>query len=395
LAKERIGILGGAFDPIHQGHIQLALSVVDAIRLDQMLIMPGGNPAYKSCLTLPEDRWKMTVAACAQDGRLIPSRLEMDHKGAVYTIDTLLALKKAHPRAELYYVMGADALMKLRNWRRAEEVYPLCIFLVCSRSDLVDSKSLKEEKKILKNLGARIRLIDVEPVPVSSTRIREALSLGLPTPELNPAVQEFCACKGLYGAPGQLERADLWLDRLFQTLNPHRFAHTLSVSWLAGRLAEKHGLSVVRARQAGLLHDCAKCYPLKEMQRIARENHLTEDPAFLSSGALLHSLVGAWVAEHLYGMEDREVLDAIAFHNTGHAGMSRLAMCVCLSDSIEPLREDYPLLSEIRQLSEVSLEKALLLSLESTADHVESRGKYLHPRTRDTIAWLKSLPECT
>ena len=70
--------------------------------------------------------------------------------------------------------------------------------------------------------------------------------------------------------------------------------------------------------------------------------------------------------------------------------MSRLAVCVCLSDSIEPLRKSYPRLEEIRRLSEVSLEKALLLSLESTAEYVLSRGKYLHPRTRETIAWLRN-----
>ena len=78
MAKTRIGILGGTFDPIHQGHIQMALRVLEAVHLDQMLIMPSGNPPYKSCSTQPEDRWKMVVAACSRDARLIPSRLEMD-----------------------------------------------------------------------------------------------------------------------------------------------------------------------------------------------------------------------------------------------------------------------------------------------------------------------------
>ena len=106
----------------------------------------------------------------------------------------------------------------------------------------------------------------------------------------------------------------------------------------------------------------------------------------------MHSLVGAWVARNEYGMADPEVLDAIAYHNTGHPGMSRLAMCVCLADSIEPTRESYPQLEQIRALSELSLERALLMSLESTAAFVRSRGKYLHPRTQETIAWLKTLP---
>ena len=89
---------------------------------------------------------------------------------------------------------------------------------------------------------------------------------------------------------------------------------------------------------------------------------------------------------------DPAVLEAIAYHNTGHAGMSRLAMCVCLADFMEPNRESYPLLEEVRRLAEHSLEQALLLSLEGTAEYVCSRGKYLHPRTQETIAWLKTLP---
>lgn len=90
-------------------------------------------------------------------------------------------------------------------------------------------------------------------------------------------------------------------------------------------------------------------------------------------------------------MTDPDVLEAISYHNTGYPGMTRLDMCVCLSDSIEPLREPYPLLEEVRALAESSLERALLLSLERTADYVLSRGRYLHPRTRDTIAWLKTI----
>jgi HD superfamily phosphohydrolase YqeK len=74
------------------------------------------------------------------------------------------------------------------------------------------------------------------------------------------------------------------------------------------------------------------------------------------------------------------------------AGMSRLAMCVCLSDSIEPLRQSYPLLDQVRDLSMISLERSLLLSLEGTAKYVKARGKYLHPRTLNTIGWLKQLP---
>ena len=209
---------------------------------------------------------------------------------------------------------------------------------------------------------------------------------------LPPSVREYCDLKGLYGAVPRLSLAGAWIDQLFEELNPHRFAHSLSVALTSAQLALRFGLDAVRAEAAGLLHDCAKCYSLSEMQKIARKHDLTEDREFLESASLLHSVVGAWTARKKYGMKDPEVLEAIRYHNTGCAGMSPLAMCVCLADFIEPNREPFPGLDDVRNLSSVSLERALLLSLELVAQHVRSGGRSLHSRTLGAIDWLRSLP---
>lgn len=186
-------------------------------------------------------------------------------------------------------------------------------------------------------------------------------------------------------------RIDLWTTQLSATLKPGRFEHSLSVARTAVHLAEVHGLDVLRAEQAGLLHDCAKSLPLEEMRQIAVEHALTTDETILSSRGLLHAIVGVWIAEKDYGMTDSAVLEAIRYHTTGSPGMSRLSMCVCLADSIEPLRDQYPFLDEVRRLSEISLERALLLSLERTSEYVRSKNWVLHPQTQETIRWLKSL----
>ena len=209
-------------------------------------------------------------------------------------------------------------------------------------------------------------------------------------PGLCPSVEEYCALAGLYGRSAYLQGASPWVCRLFDALNPHRFAHTLSVARTSVELALRFGVNPVKAEEAGLLHDCAKCYSLTDMQKVVRRHKMTDDPEFLSSPALLHSLAGACVARDVYGVQDQEILDAIAYHNTGHAGMSPLAMCVCLADFIEPNRDPFPLLEDVRRLSGTSLDQALLLSLEGVAAHVSSKGKKLHPRTLDTIAWLRS-----
>ncbi len=392
MAKERIGILGGTFDPIHQGHIQMALSALDTCHLDRVLVIPTGVSSYKSSIAPAEDRWKMIVMACTQDTRLIPSRLEMDRAGTGYTVDTLLTLRRQYPKAEFFFILGTDGLLKLHKWHRADEVFSLCTFLICPRTVDASLTVFREAKEKLTARGARIMIIRMNPVTVSSTGIREGLASGEATPLLYSPVREYCAVRGLYGQKPRLDQAEDWLSRLFRALNPRRFTHSVSVAHTAYRLARIHGINLRQAEEGGLLHDCAKCLPLREMQRIAVQHSLTNDAYILESSALMHSLVGAWVARNDYGMADPEVLDAIAYHNTGHPGMSRLAMCVCLADFIEPTRGSYPLLENVRILSELSLERALLMSLEGTADFVRSRGKYLHPRTQETIAWLKTLP---
>ena len=391
MAKQRIGILGGTFDPIHCGHISMGQSVLDAGCADRLLVLPSGNPPHKTCIAPAEDRWKMTVAACACNDRLVPSRLELDRSGRIYTIDTLTALRREYPKAELCYIIGADTLLQLRSWNHFEEVIRLCSFLVCPRPDGSEPADYAAELERLTSSGGRFLPVRMKPVSVSSTSVRSALPSGHLPEGLPLPVFEYCRCKGLYGCPGKMNRIDSWIDQLFKALKPSRFAHSLSVAYTSKRLAEIHGADPLRAEQAGLLHDCAKYISLDEMRRIAAKHNLTDDPGMLESTALLHSIVGAWVAQDQYGMQDPEVLDAIRYHNTGFPGMSLLSMCVCLADSIEPLRKSYPLLDQVRALSEQSLERALLLSLEGTAEYVKSRGKFLHPRTRETIRWLRRL----
>lgn len=171
-----------------------------------------------------------------------------------------------------------------------------------------------------------------------------------------------------------------------------RFSHTLAVAYTARQLARLHSVDMDKAELAAVLHDCAKCLPLKEMRRICEENHLTDDPAVLESGALMHSIAGAHLARTEYGITDPEILNAIARHTTGCPGMTDLDMVVYLSDKIEPTRESYPTLDKVRLLAHVSLTRAMLCSMEGTTAHVAKGGKPVHPQTAATIAWLKDQP---
>lgn len=393
MAKERIGIMGGSFDPIHQGHIRMAQHALESQQLDRVLMLPSGNPPHKPDITPAEHRWRMVCAACAGIPGLIPCREELDRTGVIYTVDTLSRLQEKYPKAELFYLIGADMLMRLHRWYRLAEVLQMCTFIVFPRTSAYTPQQLNEERKKLAAQGARILLMDMEVLDVSSTDARQAIQEGGSTPQLPIAVRQYAQAAGLYGAELRIPQGPQWLEMLFQDLTVKRFAHTLAVADTARRLALLHGLDPLKAEIAGLLHDCAKCLPLEEMQRIARENHLTEDESILESGALLHSVVGAYLARTKYGCEDEEVIQAILSHTTGKAGMTRLDMAVWLADTIEPTRAPYPLLDKTRMLAGLSLEKAMITSLEGTLQHVRKKGDAVHPATLETLDYLKSLPQ--
>lgn len=391
MARERIGIMGGTFDPIHQGHIRMAQCALDSLPLDRVLMLPSGNPPHKSGVTDAEDRYRMVCAACAGLPGLFPCREEIDREGVIYTVDTLSILHEKYPKAELYYIIGADTLMELHKWRRYEKVLTLCTFLVCPRSWHYTAQELNAERLHLEDMGGRFVLVDMDVVDVSSTEVRQAVRDGEATPLLPVQVRQYAASAGLYGAPVRIAEARDWLDRLWEALTAKRFSHTLCVAETARRLAILHGADADKAEAAGLLHDCAKCLPLKEMQKIAKKHRLTADKAILDSGALLHSVVGAHLAGAEYGVTDEEILSAIRCHTTGKVGMTKLDMCVWLADTIEPTRAPYPLLDQVRALAEASLEKAMLASLEGTLQHVSKKGDAVHPATRETIDWLRML----
>ena len=393
VSKERIGILGGTFHPIHQGHLGMALAAMDTASLDRVLMLPDSVPPHKTNIAPAEDRWRMLVAATAGIKGLEPCRLELDREGTTYTYDTLVHLHEAFPKADLYYIIGADTLMQLHSWHRSEEVLGLCTFLVCPRACETPAAEMGAERKRLTALGGRFLSVNMDPINVSSTELRSALAEDRPTPLLPVTVREYCSLLGLCGAQARIPEAAAWMPRLFADLNARRYAHTLGVAHSARALARNHGVDQRKAEIAALLHDCAKCLPLKEMQRIATENQLTRDPSVLSSGALLHAVAGAWMAEHVYGVSDPEILHAIAVHTTGAPVMSKLDMVVCLADKIEPGRETYPLLAKVRMMAPLSLERALTATLEGTVSYVEKGGKALHPETLQTLEWLRKNTE--
>ena len=390
MKPERIGLMGGSFNPIHLTHVAVARMAMEEAALDKVLFLPTGNPPHKREGLAPADaRLAMVRLALVTEAGFFPSDIEMYRSGTVYTVDTLLLLREQMPQAEFYYIIGEDTLYDLVNWREPERVFSMCHFLVCPRPDAGGAASPHDVKEELKRRGARFAFLGSAAGNASSTMLRSRLMVGEEPEGIHPAVMEYIRAMGLYGVRASPPGFAVHMDRLMASMSIKRFAHTLCVACAARRLAVLHGEDAEKAALAGLLHDCAKGMDLIAMQAYAREHGMKVDDAIFATGALLHAAVGAHMARYTYGVSDEQVLSAIACHTLGDVPMTRLEMIVYLADKTEPDREDYPGLYEIRRLSETDLHGAVLLSLEKTAGYVKERGKALHPATIRTMNWLK------
>ena len=170
------------------------------------------------------------------------------------------------------------------------------------------------------------------------------------------------------------------IEDLRSVQKPRRFQHILNVSDAAKQLAKKYGADEESAYLAGLLHDLAKPYYAATMLKKAEAYQLTIDPIYRSDPQLLHGLVGARVSQEQYGIEDRDILNAIAYHTTGRAGMSRLEKIVYLADYIEVSR-DFPGVDALRKAAFKDLDAAVLLAFEQTIIFLIDRHKMIHTNT--------------
>lgn len=170
-------------------------------------------------------------------------------------------------------------------------------------------------------------------------------------------------------------------EELAKRLKPSRYEHSLGVAKAAVRLAERFGVDRDKALVSGLLHDCAREFPQEQLIEEASRRGIDVSPIEQVIPFMLHAPVGASRATELYGITDREVLEAIARHTVGGKGMSDLDKIIYYADMIEENR-NYPGVDELRQLAETaSLDEMLLAGFDQTLAFVLSKHGLMHPDT--------------
>ncbi len=384
---KKMGLFGGSFDPIHSGHMAMATRLADALGLDGVVLMPTYIPPHKIKETMApaEDRLAMCALAVAEDPRLTVSRLEIDREGASFTVDTLLALQQQQPDTQWYLFTGADMFCTLRTWYRFEEIAGLAVLCTVPRGD-IDAAHLQEYAAELEQLGARCHVEQQPVMPVSSTELRRRVVAGEAlTGLVSPAVEAYIAEKGLYrGDAGMTSRSrnDQFRDIIRARLSDYRYRHSLCVADESARLAQKYGADTATMYTAGLLHDILKDTPANAQLQILQDFGILLDGVAKVVPKLWHAVSGAAFIEHILGVKEPAILQAVRYHTTGRAGMSLEEKILFVADFTSADR-DYPDVGEMRRLADVSLEEAMVYGIDFTIRDLLAGGQPVHP---DTLA---------
>jgi len=201
---DRLGILGGTFNPIHNGHLLMARAAAAAFGLERVLVVPSALPPHKELAggVSAEDRLAMVRLATAGDPLLEVDTIELDRGGVSYAIDTVRHLAARHPGRERVFIIGADSLLELHRWKEVAAFLDLCRVVTVSRPGVLD-RPLREEDLNFPVAVARRLLRDVvtgEMCDASSSEIRARIAKGLPIGYLVPEpVERYIRDHALYG----------------------------------------------------------------------------------------------------------------------------------------------------------------------------------------------------
>ncbi|MGN0401088.1 MAG: nicotinate-nucleotide adenylyltransferase [Acetatifactor sp.] len=197
----KVGILGGTFNPIHTGHLLLAEWAMDTLGLDEVWLLPSGVSYMKNGEdVLPsEERLHMTELAVSGNKRFRCLNTEAHRPGNSYTFETLEELKGANPGTEFFFITGSDCLFGIEAWREPERIFAACTLVVADRGFVTEEEMKQKQEELKKRFGARIILIKLPRIDISSTMVRRRVAEGKSIRYLVPeCVLKYIDEKGFY-----------------------------------------------------------------------------------------------------------------------------------------------------------------------------------------------------
>lgn len=405
LCARRIGIMGGTFNPIHQGHIEIAKAAYNQYNLDEIVFIPAGIPPHKMshAIASAKHRFNMVQLAISDYSFFSCSDYEINLSEKSYSANTLEYLHKEQPKNEFYFILGGDSLLQFRHWYHPEIIARNCTILAAGRGNMSIEQFNEECGYLREHFNAKISRIELENIDISSTDFRQQIEqyIAMDEEELKshniiPKVMEYVKEHHLYYRGNMI--LDLYKDhykdieeQLAHILKPSRLTHSIAVAHTCEALAMCYGLDMKRAYLAGLVHDCAKCISDEEQIKHCEENNIEITPIEYESAYLLHAKLGAFWAKTIYGITDEEILSAIRCHTTGKPDMSDLELILFIADYIEPGRDKALHLHEIRMEAFKDLKSCAYMILKDTLDYLRKKGNPIDDMTEKTYQYYFDL----
>lgn len=375
----RVGIFGGTFNPVHNGHISLMKQLVAALSLDELLVIPTAMPPHKDGgeVISAEHRLALCRLAVEDIPQARVSDMEIRRGGKSYTINTIRLLLADRPEDEFILLVGSDMFFTLEEWREADEIMRLVRVAAVARED-DEIERLKEFSERYNQNGARTEIVEAPVVSLSSTELRGD---SLRSDGLSEKVRRYIIQNGLYGREKKLlvdlDELTVWLR---SKLSRERFTHTLNVASEALRLAENYGENGDVAYLAGLLHDCCKEIPHDEMLNIIENSDIIINQPFKDSPKIWHGFAAAEFIKKEFSIYNTEIIEAVRYHTTGRGEMSRIEEIIYLADLVSADRV-YSGVEALRAKAYRSIDEAMLEALQFSLSSLVKSAAPILPET--------------
>ncbi len=373
----KTGIYGGSFNPVHNGHIHLALTAAEEFGLDRVFLVPSKKSPHRSSdeYASDEDRLEMLRLACMVSDKLDVCSYELENERISYSVYTVRYFRERFPDDELFLLIGSDMLLSFDSWFCYEEILANAGICVVSRNK-GDLEDLRKKCRELEKIG-KIFVSSCTPVEISSTEIRKKIEKNEKfSCYLDENVVQYIIMKELYSFRGDNKLHYNIGEKkkyLKENLSAKRYNHSLNVAAECRKLALKYGEDPDKAYFAGLLHDICKELPDDEQKALVENCSFTVCREELETRSLWHAVAGASFIKTEFGVEDIDILNSVRFHTVGRAGMSRLEEIVYLGDLISADR-NYKDVDKMRKLSYTSLNEAMLEAFAFSVKSVIKKG---------------------
>lgn len=392
----KIGIYGGTFNPIHNTHIQIALAAKKQFRLDHIYFLIAGEPPHKDTADFisSTSRLELLELTIEDFSDFSVDSREIYRSGKSYSYITLAEYKEEHPKDKLFFIMGSDSFFNFDSWVNPEKIASCANILVAPRlgDNLEKINLIKLEYQ--GKYKSDFEIIDYIPNSLSSSYIREnADKLDKIKDFLPEKALDYIVNHNLYAKKYDFNDAIEIEDKLKKELKNGRYIHTIGVANTAFLLAGKWNYPDYNAMLAGLLHDCAKCLTDEKRISICKKNNIEIRPIEAKYPHLLHGKVGAFLAKEKYGVDDEQILHAIAVHTTGVPNMNLLDKIIFVADYIEPGRNKQPRLDLLRKVAFEDLDECVYMILEDTITYLDESPDMVDETTIETYNFYKNKRE--